>query len=142
MIRHYGITEEGNFEDHSHPEPLKHQNVLSIVDPKLTDAEQTLLASARMKMDAVRAKRVRLASQTEGRLAKTQLNEQRKAAGLERRMSYISRSVEKAAQEQDLIRSHQIRKHERKNSVLGIRSPLASQRSSVAGSTVVGSTLG
>ena len=59
VIRHYGITEEGNFEDHSHPEPLKHQNVLSIVDPKLTDAEQTLLASARKKMDAVRAKRVR-----------------------------------------------------------------------------------
>ena len=31
--------------------------MLSIVDPKLTDAEQTLLASARKKMDAVRAKR-------------------------------------------------------------------------------------
>ena len=31
------------------------------------------------------AKRVRMASQAEGKLAKTQLNEQRKAAGLERR---------------------------------------------------------
>lgn len=59
VIRHYGITEEGNFEDHSHPEPLKHQNVLSIVDPKLTDAEKTLLTSARKKMDAVRAQRIR-----------------------------------------------------------------------------------
>ena len=54
-----GITEHGNFEDHSHPEPLKNLNVLSIVDPNLTDADKALLASARKKMDAVRAKRIR-----------------------------------------------------------------------------------
>ncbi|HBT21337.1 MAG TPA: hypothetical protein DEA68_01780, partial [Verrucomicrobiales bacterium] len=28
--RYYGLTEYGNFEDHSDPEPLKNQNVLSI----------------------------------------------------------------------------------------------------------------
>jgi hypothetical protein len=33
--------------------------VLSIVDPKLTDADKSLLTSARKKMDAVRAKRIR-----------------------------------------------------------------------------------
>jgi hypothetical protein len=77
------------------------------------------------------AKRVRMTSQTEGKAAKSGLAEQRKAAGLERRMSYISRSVEKAAQEQDLIRSHQMKKQERKNSLLGLRSPLSSQAGSV-----------
>jgi len=58
-IRYFGITEEGNFEDHSHPEPLKQQNVLSIVEPKLNDAEAKLLASAKQKMFNARAKRVR-----------------------------------------------------------------------------------
>jgi uncharacterized protein len=57
--RYFGITEEGNFEDHSHPQPLKKLNVLSIVDPKLTDAEAKLLASAKQKMFAVQVKRVR-----------------------------------------------------------------------------------
>ena len=73
--------------------------------------------------------KLRLAAQTEGKLAKSQLTEQRKAAGLERRMSYISRSVEKAAQEQDLIRTHQQKRQERKNSLLGLSSGLSSQRS-------------
>ncbi len=59
ITRHYGITEHGNFEDHSHPNPLKNLNVLSIVDPKLTDADKALLSSARKKMDAVRDKRIR-----------------------------------------------------------------------------------
>ena len=59
VIRYYGITEEGNFEDHSHPEPLKKQNVLSIVDPKLSDDEKGLLASAINKMNTERDKRVR-----------------------------------------------------------------------------------
>jgi hypothetical protein len=57
--RRYGITVHGNFEDHSDPDPLKGQNVLSIVDPKLTDAERKLLDSANKKMFDVRAKRVR-----------------------------------------------------------------------------------
>jgi hypothetical protein len=53
------VTEHGNFEDHSHPEPLKNQNVLSIVDPKLSDAEKKLLATAKAKMFKERATRVR-----------------------------------------------------------------------------------
>jgi len=31
--RYFGITKEGNFVDHSHPQPLPNQNVLSIVQP-------------------------------------------------------------------------------------------------------------
>jgi hypothetical protein len=31
--RHFGITKEGSFVDHSHPQPLKGQNVLSVVNP-------------------------------------------------------------------------------------------------------------
>ncbi|MEN9573818.1 MAG: hypothetical protein RL514_1673 [Verrucomicrobiota bacterium] len=57
--RYFGITEEGNFEDHSHPQPLKKQNVLSIVDPKLTPAEAKLLAATKQKLFAVQAKRIR-----------------------------------------------------------------------------------
>lgn len=79
------------------------------------------------------AKRVRMVTQAEGKLAKSQLSEQRKAAGLERRMSYISRSVEKAAQEQDLIKSHQLKKAERKSLHLGLSSH-RSQSSSHGGS--------
>jgi uncharacterized protein len=69
---YFGITAEGNFVDHSHPTPLSGQNVLSIVNPlgeddvssshsasaeKVSDAG--LLASAKSKMLAVRAKRIR-----------------------------------------------------------------------------------
>jgi uncharacterized protein YyaL (SSP411 family) len=57
--RYFGITEQGNFVDHSDPNPLPNQNVLSIVDPKLSESEQKLLASAKKKMFDVRAKRVR-----------------------------------------------------------------------------------
>ncbi|MGA2180296.1 MAG: thioredoxin domain-containing protein [Verrucomicrobiota bacterium] len=32
-VRYFGITKEGNFVDHSHPQPLKEQNVLSVVNP-------------------------------------------------------------------------------------------------------------
>ncbi len=58
-IRYFGITAAGNFVDHSHPKPLTGQNVLSISDPKLTEAEKILLTSARAKMLAVRERRVR-----------------------------------------------------------------------------------
>ena len=58
-VRHFGITDKGNFVDHSDPDPLKDQNVLSIVDPELSDAERKLLASAKDKMFAAREKRVR-----------------------------------------------------------------------------------
>ncbi len=58
-VRYFGITEQGNFVDHSHPRPLPNQNVLSIADPVLADPEKALLASAKTKMAAARARRVR-----------------------------------------------------------------------------------
>ncbi len=58
---YFGVTEEGNFEDHSHPEPLKKQNVLSVVKPeaKLSEADAARLAAVKQKLFDVRAKRVR-----------------------------------------------------------------------------------
>ncbi len=56
---YYGITETGNFVDHSDPHPLPKQNILSIVNPKLSPAETNLLASAKNKLFRERAKRVR-----------------------------------------------------------------------------------
>jgi hypothetical protein len=55
----FGITAEGNFVDHSHPTPLAGQNVLSIADSKVSAGDEKLLASAKEKMLAVRAKRIR-----------------------------------------------------------------------------------
>jgi len=57
----FGVTGEGNFEDHSHPEPLKKLNVLSVMKPeaKLSDADAARLASVKQKLSGVRAKRVR-----------------------------------------------------------------------------------
>jgi uncharacterized protein YyaL (SSP411 family) len=57
--RYFGITKEGNFVDHSHPNPLPGLNVLSIVDPNVPAADQPLLTSAKTKMVEVRAKRIR-----------------------------------------------------------------------------------
>ncbi|HTI98050.1 MAG TPA: thioredoxin domain-containing protein, partial [Dongiaceae bacterium] len=60
VVRHFGITEAGNFTDHSHPAPLPGQNVLSVVSPVAPDsAEAALLATAKSKMLAARATRVR-----------------------------------------------------------------------------------
>jgi len=59
VVRYFGITEQGNFVDHSHPQPLAGQNVLSIVNPNLSEVEKPLLATAKKKMSAVRAKRIR-----------------------------------------------------------------------------------
>jgi uncharacterized protein YyaL (SSP411 family) len=58
-FRYFGISEEGNFVDHSHPRPLPNQNVLSIASPQLSAEERELLASAKRKMLAARSKRVR-----------------------------------------------------------------------------------
>jgi uncharacterized protein YyaL (SSP411 family) len=58
-VRYFGVTERGNFLDHSDPNPLPDQNVLSIVDSKLTPEEKSLLASAKKKIFEVRSKRVR-----------------------------------------------------------------------------------
>jgi uncharacterized protein YyaL (SSP411 family) len=57
--RHFGITAEGNFTDHSHPQPLPGQNVLSVVDANVRAEDQPLLASAKEKMRDARAKRIR-----------------------------------------------------------------------------------
>jgi uncharacterized protein YyaL (SSP411 family) len=53
------VSEAGNFVDHSDPEPLLGQNVLSVVDPQLSPDEVALLASARAKLLAARNRRVR-----------------------------------------------------------------------------------
>jgi len=58
-VRYFGITDEGNFVDHSHPAPLAGQNVLSVVNPAVPAADQPLLAAARKKMSEIRAKRIR-----------------------------------------------------------------------------------
>jgi uncharacterized protein YyaL (SSP411 family) len=58
-VRYFGITEQGNFIDHSHPQPLPNQNVLSVVDSKLSPDDAALLESARGKMIEARSKRVR-----------------------------------------------------------------------------------
>ena len=58
-VKYFGITEKGNFADHSHPHPLPHQNVLSIADPGIAAADRPLLESAKSKMLAARSKRVR-----------------------------------------------------------------------------------
>ena len=57
----FGVTEKGNFEDHSHPEPLKNLNVLSVIKPdaKLSEADTARLATVKQKLSDVRAKRVR-----------------------------------------------------------------------------------
>jgi uncharacterized protein YyaL (SSP411 family) len=71
--RYFGITREGNFVDHSHPRPLKGQNVLSVVEPlsgrdarprvqadrQAGPADWELLAAAKRKMLAARSRRVR-----------------------------------------------------------------------------------
>ena len=55
---YFGVTEQGNFTDHSDPHPLPNQNVLSVVE-KLDASDEPLLTSAKKKMFAARAKRVR-----------------------------------------------------------------------------------
>jgi uncharacterized protein YyaL (SSP411 family) len=57
--RYFGLTDQGNFSDHSHPAPLTQQNVLSIVDPILSGTEPERLASAKRKMYEARAGRIR-----------------------------------------------------------------------------------
>jgi len=57
--KHFGITAEGNFIDHSHPTPLAGQNVLSIVNPAVPAADRQALEAAKAKMLAARAKRIR-----------------------------------------------------------------------------------
>jgi len=59
VAKFFGITVEGNFVDHSHPQPLKGQNVLSIVNPDVPAADGSLLESAKLKMFKLRSQRIR-----------------------------------------------------------------------------------
>lgn len=57
-VKFFGITAEGNFVDHSHPQPLRGLNVLSVAG-SIPQSDEKLIASAKEKMLAARAKRVR-----------------------------------------------------------------------------------
>jgi hypothetical protein len=56
---YYGVTEHGNFVDHSHPAPLPNLNVLSVVRAELAGQQAAALAAARETLLHVRASRVR-----------------------------------------------------------------------------------
>jgi hypothetical protein len=56
---YFDVTPEGNFSDHSDPNPLPNQNVLSIANPGAVKGKEAVLASAKKKMFDVRSKRVR-----------------------------------------------------------------------------------
>ncbi|MCI0539800.1 MAG: thioredoxin domain-containing protein, partial [Verrucomicrobiales bacterium] len=56
---YFGVTDKGNFVDHSDPNPLPNQNVLSIVQTNLPASDRPRLESAKGKMFEARAKRVR-----------------------------------------------------------------------------------
>jgi uncharacterized protein YyaL (SSP411 family) len=58
-VKYFGVTEEGNFVDHSHPQPLAKQNVLSVVEPELSSQEAAHLTSARRKLFEARTRRIR-----------------------------------------------------------------------------------
>ncbi len=58
-VRVFGVTASGNFVDHSDPQPLPNQNVLSLVETDLSPADQAILASAKRRLFEVRARRVR-----------------------------------------------------------------------------------
>ncbi|MCP5519501.1 MAG: thioredoxin domain-containing protein [Verrucomicrobiales bacterium] len=58
-VRHFGVTAGGNFVDHSDPDPLPGQNVLHVAEENLEAAEWELLALARARLRAARARRVR-----------------------------------------------------------------------------------
>ena len=56
---YFEITEKGNFHDHSDPQALLNQNVLSIANPSAAKGHEAALASAKRKMFATQTKRVR-----------------------------------------------------------------------------------
>lgn len=58
-VRYFGISRQGNFVDHSHPQPLPNQNVLSIADRSLSLDEEKLLKQVKQKLLEARALRVR-----------------------------------------------------------------------------------
>jgi uncharacterized protein YyaL (SSP411 family) len=58
-VRYFGVTAAGNFLDHSDPDPLPGQNVLSVADPQVPEADESCLQSAQAKLLAARCRRVR-----------------------------------------------------------------------------------
>ncbi len=58
-IRRFGVTERGNFLDHSCPSPLPGQNVLCVADPRLGDGDAERLTSVTAKLCGARSGRVR-----------------------------------------------------------------------------------
>ena len=60
-LSYWGVTEQGNFLDHSHPDPLPGQNILHIAQPEsgLAPEEKTRLESARRTLFEARASRIR-----------------------------------------------------------------------------------
>jgi hypothetical protein len=59
VVGRFGITDTGNFLDHSDPGALAGQNVLRISREELPTADEPLLASALVKMRTVRSRRIR-----------------------------------------------------------------------------------
>ena len=59
IIRIYGVTERGNFADHSHPDPLPDLNVLSRVAEPVDDQELLLTTMAEEKLFQARERRIR-----------------------------------------------------------------------------------
>jgi uncharacterized protein YyaL (SSP411 family) len=57
--RYFGVTEQGNFADHSDPDPLPGQNVLHLARLELSSDDAALVESAKRKLFAARAQRVR-----------------------------------------------------------------------------------
>lgn len=58
--RHYGLSDDGNFIEHSHPEPLRGQNVLGVCQPLIGEPVAIkILASAKQKMFEARMRRPR-----------------------------------------------------------------------------------
>ncbi len=58
-VEYYGVTQKGNFLDHSDPEALPNQNVLSIAQEETGRAQPEFLARVRQKLFEARSKRIR-----------------------------------------------------------------------------------
>lgn len=56
---YFGVTERGNFLDHSDPDPLPNQNILSVAGTNPISGDLLLLESARKKLFEARSHRVR-----------------------------------------------------------------------------------
>ncbi|MGI9242485.1 MAG: thioredoxin domain-containing protein [Verrucomicrobiales bacterium] len=59
VVKHFGVTDSGNFVDHSDPDHLKDQNVFFLTGAEMDKGELAALDSARGKLFSAREKRVR-----------------------------------------------------------------------------------